>query len=73
MLRLMQYVVKQSLPCERETCVAITNVLYCRFEVTEFKFQPYYYVYTRTNTLGKGMTPLSIYFDSFTTVLQGWF
>ena len=35
----------------------MANVLDCGITVSEFKFQPYYHVHFRTNTLGKGMNP----------------
>ena len=40
-------------------CGVIAKVLDWNLKITKLKFQPHYYVHFWTNTLGKGMNPLS--------------
>ena len=53
----------------------VANVLDSNIVVSEFKLQSLYYIYLRTNTLGKGMDPSSSSYglNCITYILlQGW-
>ena len=54
------FIKMKSLPNVRCPRSVILKVLDCGIVVSEFEFQKRYYVYFRTNTLGKGMNPVSL-------------
>ena len=50
----------------------MVKAMVCEIVALEFELQSRYYVYFRTNPLGKGMNPLTSYgLNSTTTVLLG--